>query len=99
MFFKKLKNYFGYGKTKSFFTLYRLGFNPSKTQKKLKSKNFFFKDIVIVNYLFLKKQKFEKLKTEKILNSYKGLRFKKNLPVNGQRTKTNAKTRKKFKII
>lgn len=28
------------------------------------------------------------------LNCYRGLRHKKNLPVNGQRTKTNARTRK-----
>jgi len=31
------------------------------------------------------------------INSYRGVRHKKFLPVNGQRTKTNAKTRKKLK--
>lgn len=31
-------------------------------------------------------------------NSYKGQRFLLKLPVNGQRTRTNAKTRKKIKI-
>lgn len=31
-------------------------------------------------------------------NSRRGIKHKKNLPVNGQKNKTNAKTRKKFNI-
>ena len=34
------------------------------------------------------------IKTKMEINSYEGTRHKKNLPVRGQRTKTNARTRK-----
>jgi small subunit ribosomal protein S13 len=34
----------------------------------------------------------------KEINSYRGLRHKKNLPVNGQRTKTNARTKRGRKV-
>ena len=34
------------------------------------------------------------IKTKMEINSYQGTRHKKNLPVRGQRTKTNARTRK-----
>ncbi|MEC8882586.1 MAG: 30S ribosomal protein S13 [Pseudomonadota bacterium] len=37
------------------------------------------------------------IKQEMDLGSYKGIRHRRGLPVNGQRTKTNAKTRKKRK--
>ncbi|XBC41015.1 MAG: 30S ribosomal protein S13 [Buchnera aphidicola (Nurudea yanoniella)] len=33
------------------------------------------------------------------LNCYRGLRHRKNLPVHGQRTKTNARTRKGFRKL
>ena len=34
------------------------------------------------------------IKTKMEINSYQGTRHKRNLPVRGQRTKTNARTRK-----
>ena len=37
------------------------------------------------------------IKQEMDLGSYKGIRHRRGLPVNGQRTKTNAKTRKRRK--
>ncbi len=42
----------------------------------------------------LKKNIYDKIQTMKILKSYKGIRHSYSLPVNGQRTRTNAKTRK-----
>ena len=40
------------------------------------------------------------IKTKKEINSYQGTRHKKNLPVRGQRTSRNAKTRKgKGKVV
>jgi len=38
-----------------------------------------------------------KIKEKMDLGSYQGIRHRRGLPVNGQRTKTNAKTRKKRK--
>jgi small subunit ribosomal protein S13 len=43
----------------------------------------------------LKHQNILKRKDLKLLNNYKSLRFNQGLPVNGQRTHTNAKTQKK----
>ena len=42
----------------------------------------------------LKRLVTNKIKRIKDINSYKGLRHKAGLPVNGQRTRTNARTRK-----
>ena len=42
----------------------------------------------------LKRQVVNNIKRIKDVNSYKGLRHKAGLPVNGQRTRTNARTRK-----
>lgn len=55
----------------------------------------------IVNSNKIKTKNFRKLKIERLKNikHVKGLKHAANLPVNGQRTKTNAKTRKKFKIF
>ena len=40
-----------------------------------------------------------RLKRLKLLETYTCSRYNKNLPIRGQRTKTNARTRKKFKIL
>ena len=53
-------------------------------------------NVLIFNQIKKKKEIIFRLKNTKC---YKGIRFLKNLPVNGQRTKTNSKTRKKYKII
>ena len=42
----------------------------------------------------LKKNIYDNIQKMKIMKSYKGIRHSYNLPVNGQRTRTNAKTRK-----
>lgn len=43
----------------------------------------------------LKYQNIVKRKDLKMLNNYKSIRFNQHLPVNGQRTRTNARTQKK----
>jgi small subunit ribosomal protein S13 len=57
---------------------------------------FIIKDNYYFNHM---RFKFKRLAFLRTLNTYKGLRYNKNLPVRGQRTKTNAKTRKKFNIL
>ena len=42
----------------------------------------------------LKKSTYDNIQLMKVIKSYKGVRHSYNLPVNGQRTHTNAKTRK-----
>lgn len=46
----------------------------------------------------LKQTVSQNIRRLKDINSYKGLRHKKGLPVNGQRTKTNARTKRGKKI-
>jgi small subunit ribosomal protein S13 len=41
----------------------------------------------------LKKRTYDKIQKMKNIKSYKGVRHSYNMPVNGQRTHTNAKTR------
>jgi len=57
---------------------------------------FVIRDNFYFNYL---NYKFKRLVFLKTLNTFKGVRYNKNLPIRGQRTKTNAKTRKKFNIL
>ena len=42
----------------------------------------------------LRRERTQALKRLQEIGSYRGLRHRRNLPVNGQRTKTNARTRK-----
>lgn len=42
---------------------------------------------------------FQNIKKNFDIKSYRGLRHQDSLPVRGQRTRTNASTRKKYKII
>lgn len=54
--------------------------------------------LITIKYKFvldteLKKQKYDAIQTMKEIRNYKGIRHVYNLPVNGQRTHTNAKTR------
>jgi ribosomal protein S13 len=47
----------------------------------------------------IKRYIYQNIKTQFEINSYKGIRHKDNLPVRGQRTRTNASTRKRYKVI
>lgn len=55
--------------------------------------NFLYNNFIID--LKLKDKKYMQIKNLISLKTYKGLRHSSRLPVNGQRSKTNAKTRKK----
>jgi len=73
------------------------GLNINQKLNLIKNSNFYNINIYIeklkLNNFKLKKLKnIQKLKN---VNNYRGMRHVKNLPVRGQRTKTNAKTRKK----
>lgn len=55
------------------------------------------RDVIYQDYIVegdLQRQVTNNIKRLKDISSYKGLRHKAGLPVNGQRTRTNAKTRK-----
>ncbi|UNB92032.1 30S ribosomal protein S13 [Candidatus Carsonella ruddii] len=81
----KIFNKLNIDKKKKFFQL-----NEKEKQNLLN----IVKNIVIENDLRLLIK--ENLKRIIFLNNYKSLRHKKKLPCNGQKTKTNAKTRKKM---
>ena len=56
-------------------------------------------DLILLKYKYLiesdlKKFNHDNIKTKKHIRNYKGIRHSLSLPVNGQNTKTNAKTRK-----
>ena len=88
-----IKNFYGYGYTHSKLFSQSKGFKSDFFLKKSDLQNLEIEDKI--NLKLEKKINIEFL--EKLQN-YKGKRHLSNLPVNGQRTKTNAKTRKKFKI-
>jgi small subunit ribosomal protein S13 len=104
--FLSLTSIYGIGISLSKKILNELFINPL-----IKTKNLIYSDFIkIKNLLESKKyliegdlKKFKKDNIQRLvdINSYKGKRFKKGLPVNGQRTRTNAKTSRKltfFKI-
>jgi small subunit ribosomal protein S13 len=88
--FKKVKN-----------LCQNFGLNPFNKDLKLKKKNnaFIVKNFKVNEYD--KSLKLQIRKNVKFLNeirSYRGIRHHLKLPTRGQRTKTNAKTKKRFKI-
>jgi len=95
-----LQNIFGLGEKKSTHVCYKLGISTKTPIRfltsEMKNKIIFFieKNMVIGDDL---KQTLFQLKEEQIrLRCYKGQRAKFKLPRRGQRTRTNAKTVKKF---
>jgi len=95
-----LQNIFGLGKKKCAYICYKLGISTKTPIKSLtpeirnKIVSFVEKNIIIGDDL---KQNLFQLKEEQIrLKCYKGQRAKFKLPRRGQRTKTNAKTVKRF---
>ena len=96
IFFKKKKNIF--------FKKYFKNFGISYFLNLKKNILIFLKHFYILNLYQILLQNNKKLKKKNIFlhkknKSYKGIRLLKNLPINGQRTKTNSKTRKKHHII
>ena len=89
---------FGIGRTKSNEILAKTGVNPDTRVKDLTEE-----EVIKIREVSDKEYKVEgDLRREQALNikrlmeinCYRGTRHKKNLPVRGQRTKTNARTRK-----
>lgn len=99
---KLLQDIFGIGFSKAKYLCFKYGLN-------LKSKisdvddhvlRIILKDLKQNNIIDvdLKKIIHKNIKIKKNINCYQGFRHLKNLPVRGQRTHTNGKTRKKIKI-
>ena len=97
----ELKETAGISQTTSYGVCKKLGFNVYTKVNELTQKDIFmlihtvnfYKNLIILDEL--KKKHYDDIDKLKKINSYKGLRHKLNLPVRGQRTKTNAKTQKK----
>ena len=101
--FYALLSIYGIGKYRSFFICERLGFAKNLTIKNLNKKQItkLIKQINSLNFLLasdLKKSRLLVIKKLIDIQSYRGIRKKRNLPVRGQRTHTNAKTVRRVNI-
>lgn len=97
-----LQYIYGVGKYKAFYICARLGFGFPFT---LKSLNTYYSMFLffILDYFTWLEARIKRIYKQNVrflvdLNSYKGIRHKDRLPVRGQRTRTNSKTRKKTKF-
>ncbi|MEA1939268.1 MAG: 30S ribosomal protein S13, partial [Candidatus Caldatribacteriota bacterium] len=93
-----LRYIFGIGLTSSQAILKEAEVNPSTRAKDLTEEEISrIKEIIDKKYKVegeLKSEVTTSIKRLMDIGSYKGLRHRKGLPVNGQRTKTNSRTRK-----
>ena len=95
-----LKSIYGLGSTRSLQICKYLGYELSSKYSSLSFDDKYKLDQLInLKYKFildsdLKKKKNNNIKILKKMRNYKGLRHSLFLPVNGQRTKTNARTQK-----
>ena len=105
-FFNSLKKISGINNSTAYFLLAQTGISSKNSFKRV-SKYFSLlnnrlhkliikNNIIFFKEIFLKKNKNIQKKIK--LNNYSGNRHKFFLPIRGQRTSTNASTRKKFKI-
>lgn len=89
---------FGIGQSTSMKILKKAGVNQDKRVKDLKEDEIVaLRDIIERDYKVegdLRKEVSMGIKRLMDIGSYRGLRHRKGLPVRGQRTKTNARTRK-----
>ncbi|HEY4485245.1 MAG TPA: 30S ribosomal protein S13 [Nitrospiria bacterium] len=89
---------FGIGQATSRKILKTAGVNPNKRIKELKEDEIVkLRDIIERDFKVegdLRKEVSMNIKRLMDIGSYRGLRHRKGLPVRGQRTKTNARTRK-----
>ena len=89
---------FGIGRTKSNEILAKTGVNPDTRVKDLTEDEVIkIREIIDAGYKVegdLRRDQALDIKRLMEINCYRGIRHKKNLPVRGQRTKTNARTRK-----
>jgi small subunit ribosomal protein S13 len=89
---------FGIGRTKSNEILAKTGVNPDTRVKDLTEEEVVkLREVIDKEYKVegdLRREQALNIKRLMEINCYRGTRHKKNLPVRGQRTKTNARTRK-----
>ena len=89
---------FGIGRTKSNEILAKAGVNPDTRVKDLTEDEVIkLREVIDKEYKVegdLRREQALNIKRLMEINCYRGTRHKKNLPVRGQRTKTNARTRK-----
>ena len=89
---------FGIGRTKSNEILAKTGVNPDTRVKDLTEEEVIkLREVIDKDYKVegdLRREQALNIKRLMEINCYRGVRHKKNLPVRGQRTKTNARTRK-----
>ena len=89
---------FGIGRTKSNEILAKTGINPDTRVKDLTEDEVIkIREVIDKEYKVegdLRREVALNIKRLMEINCYRGIRHKKNLPVRGQRTKTNARTRK-----
>ena len=100
-FFKNLVNIFGIGNTIASVINYKIGLNGRNNPKRIKKKHFHEFEKIKKNIISEKRLKnhIKEIKFfEQKIKTYKSLRNKLNLPCRGQRTHTNAKTKKKIKV-
>ena len=93
-----LTSIFGIGRTKSNEILAKTGVNPDTRVKDLTEEEVIkIREVIDKEYKVegdLRREQALNIKRLMEINCYRGIRHKKNLPVRGQRTKTNARTRK-----
>jgi len=94
---------YGIGWLKSIFISSRLGFAYPFSLNNI-NLYYYFALVYILDFFTwlevrIKRAIFLNIKNLYKIESYKGLRHKDSLPVRGQRTRTNASTKKRYKII
>jgi small subunit ribosomal protein S13 len=89
---------FGVGRTRATQTLKATGINPDTRVKDLTDEQLItLRDYLEGNFKIegdLRREVEADIRRKIQINSYQGIRHRKGLPVRGQRTKTNARTRK-----
>ena len=93
-----LRYIFGIGPTLARKILSQAGVDPDKRVKDLRDDDLVaIRDIIEKSFTVegaLRRQIFSNIKRQKDTDSYRGRRHLKNLPAHGQRTRTNARTKK-----
>ncbi|MDR2567346.1 MAG: 30S ribosomal protein S13 [Bifidobacteriaceae bacterium] len=89
---------FGVGRTRATETLKATGVNPDTRVKDLTDQDLVaLRDYIEANYRVegdLRREIQADIRRKVEIGSYQGIRHRRGLPVHGQRTKTNARTRK-----
>ena len=89
---------FGIGRTRSIETLTATGINPDKRARDLTDEEIVaLRDHIESNYKVegdLKREVAADIRRKVEIGCYEGIRHRRHLPVRGQRTRTNARTRK-----